>query len=782
MFVRLCALATCLLAFHSDAASSVTIPVRPNELFPASKSVDALINHAVRENVIPGAVLLVGHDGEIVYRKAYGQRALLPKPEPMTPDTIFDCASLTKVVATTSSVMRLFEQGKIRISDKVTEYLPEFQHGASDITIRDLMTHYSGLRPDLDLTPPWSGYQTGIDKALNDPPAGPPATKFVYSDINFVLMGEIVHRISGRTLDQFAQEQIFRPLSMSNTTFRPAPSLSSVIAPTEQVASGEILRGVVHDPTSRYMGGVAGHAGLFSTADDLALFCQMMINKGVNPSADATHPRRLFSPLTVDLFTSPQSPPGAAAVRGLGWDINSPYSANRGELFPAGSSYGHTGFTGTSLWLDPGSQTFVILLTNAVHPHPGKKITNLRKSVATAVAAAVGYPQRENRRTRTGLDVLEDQGFKPLLGKRVALLTNQTGVDCRRRRNVDVMKAAGVKLTAVLSPEHGVYGREDRENVADTKDPATGIRVYSLFTERTHRPTAAMLQDADIVVFDIADVGARFYTYATTMAYALEECARLRKSFMVLDRPNPVTGIHVSGPVLDVKNESFVGYFPMPVRHGMTMGELARMFNAENHLNGDLTVVPMVDWSRGEWFDQTGLPWIDPSPNMRDLTAATLYTGTAMLEYSENLSVGRGTGEPFHVIGAKWMDGPKVAAYLNNRNVPGVRAYPTEIRPEASHFAGQRIDAVRFIVTDRALFDSCRLGLEIAAALQKLYPGKIRFDDDRKLIGNDAVLAALERGEDPETIERGLRPALDRFLEIRQKYLLYDEIGPVPGK
>ncbi|HXI41881.1 MAG TPA: serine hydrolase, partial [Bryobacteraceae bacterium] len=442
--------------------------------FPAAQLDDA-IEQAIRDNRIPGAVLLVGHAGEIVYRKAYGHRAVLPSPEPMTADTIFDCASLTKVVATTSALMKLFEDGKLRLNDRVTEYLREFQGGKSDITVRNLMTHFSGLRPDLDLEPAWSGYENGIHRALIDKPAGPPGIRFVYSDINFILLGEIVRRLSGETLPEFAVKTVFGPLEMHDTMFQPADFLRPRIAPTEMLQKEHLLlRGVVHDPTARYMGGVAGHAGLFSTAGDLARFCQMLLDKG------AWRGRQIFSPLTVEKFTSPESPPDQPILRGLGWDIDSPLSGERGELFPMGS-YGHTGFTGTSLWLDTRSNTYVILLTNAVHPHLRPAITSLRGRVATIVAASLGIETSgvslagynetlsgaglhrditRNGQVRSGLDVWEEEGFRALQGKRVGLITNQTGIDSEGRRNVDRMLAAGIQVLALYSPEHGIAGKE----------------------------------------------------------------------------------------------------------------------------------------------------------------------------------------------------------------------------------------------------------------------------------------------------------------------------------
>jgi len=618
------------------------------ETFSGGASLDDAIAQAIRENRIPGAVLLVGHNGQVLYRKAYGNRAILPSPEPMTADTIFDCASLTKVVATTSALMKLFEEGKLRLNDRVTQYLPEFQDGKSEITTRNLMTHFSGLRPDLDLEPEWSGYETGIHRALVDKPAGPPGMRFVYSDINFILLGEMVRRLSGTTLPDFADAAIFHPLGMHDTMFRPADSLRPRIAPTEMLEKSHVvLRGVVHDPTARDMGGIAGHAGLFSTADDLGRFCQMLLDKG------SWQGRRILSPLTVEKFTTPQSPPDQPILRGLGWDIDSPYSGERGELFPIGS-YGHTGFTGTSLWLDPASNTYVILLTNAVHPHLRPAITSLRGKVATIVAASVGIATQgvnltgynetlsgaglhrevaRNGQVQTGLDVWADEGFRVLNGKRVGLITNPTGIDRQGSRNVDRMLAAGIRVAALYSPEHGILGKEDREGIGSTTDAKTGIKVWSLFADENRRPTGEMLRGIDAMVFDIQDIGARFYTYVSTMAYAMEESAKAHIPFYVLDRPNPITGVHVEPPMLDRDLRSFVGYFPLPLRHGMTIGELARMFNAENHIGADLTIVPMKGWERGDWFDATGLPWVNPSPNMRNLTAALLYPGVAMLEY-----------------------------------------------------------------------------------------------------------------------------------------------------
>ncbi len=749
--------------------------VLAQETFTASPVLDAAIDQAVRDGLIPGAVLVVGRDGKILHRKAYGQRALVPEREPMTIDTMFDAASLTKVIATTPSLMKLFEEGKLRIADPVTAYLPEFQGGKSDITIRDLMTHFSGLRPDLDLEPAWSGYETGIRRALIDKPAGPPGVQFVYSDINFILLAEIVQRLSGKMVDEYAREKIFQPLGMTDSMFRPPASLRGRIAPTEiDKTTGAPLRGVVHDPTSRYMGGVAGHAGLFTTATDLSHYAEMMLGLGERAGV------RIFSPLTVRKFTSPETPPDQPILRGLGWDIDSSYSSNRGELYPIGS-YGHTGFTGTSIWMDPSTKSYVILLTNVVHPNGIKSLSSLRSRIATTAAAAmgldapgvslIGYNEtleaagvrrtvQPNHQVLTGLDVLEQQKFAPFQGKRVGLITNHTGLDRHGKRNIDVMREAGIQITALFSPEHGITGKEDRPGTPDSKDPSTDLPIWSLHNNGRYRMTPGMLNNVDVLAFDIQDAGARFYTYSCTMLYALEEASKAHLPFYVLDRPNPVTGAHVEGPMLDSDLQSFVGCYPMPVRHGLTLGELATMANSEHKLNADLHVVKMIQWQRGDWFDSTGLAWVDPSPNLRSLNAATLYDGVAMLEASRNYSVGRGTDAPFEQIGADWIRGPELAQFLNARWIPGVRVYPLR-------------SGVRFVIVNREQFNSVRLGLELANALQKLYPGKIDLESCRFLIGNRKVIDALKRGEDPRAIEQGWQEDLRTFRERRAPYLLY---------
>jgi len=363
--------------------ASTTSPVRLG-------AVDSIIQQAVADHNIPGAVLVMGHDGKVVYRKAYGERALEPRREPMTLDTIFDLASLTKVVATTTAMMQLVELGKVRMNDPVAKYLPEFaQNGKEDITVRQLMTHYSGLAPDLDLATPWEGKNTAYQLAFVEPPETMPGSGFVYSDINFITLGAVVEKVSGDTLDVYTTQHIFAPLKMTHTRYLPPALWRAKIAPTQYDEKEHMLRGVVHDPTARRMGGVAGHDGLFSTGDDLAKFAQALLDGGDG----------ILSAAAVAKMTSPEQPPSAPVLRGFGWDIDSPFSSNRGDLFPVGS-FGHTGFTGTSIWIDPTTKSYIILLTNAVHPRGKGNAIGLRTKVATEVAAALPLTDDEKEELR----------------------------------------------------------------------------------------------------------------------------------------------------------------------------------------------------------------------------------------------------------------------------------------------------------------------------------------------------------------------------------------------
>jgi serine-type D-Ala-D-Ala carboxypeptidase len=374
-----------LILFQVIAAPAVLghDTTRPStSLQAAVEGIPNIVEREIQAGRIPGAVVLIGSDGKVVYHRAFGDRALRPRDVPMTEDTIFDLASLTKVTATTTAVMQLVEQGKLRLEDPVIKYWPGFSaNGKASITVRELLTHYSGLRPDLTLKTRWSGYRIALKMIAAEKPIFPPGFHLLYSDINFEILGELVQRISGMPLDAYCSERIFRPLGMKDTRFKPSPLQLSRVAPTGSFRASTRL-GQVHDPTAYRMGGVAGHAGLFSTAADLSLFAQMLLDSG---SANGV---RILSPATIAQMTAPQTPHNQLKPRGLGWDLFAPFAPSR-DGSASIWAYGHTGFTGTSIWIDPASRTYVIILTNRVYSGAKGDAQPLRKEISTVVETAL---------------------------------------------------------------------------------------------------------------------------------------------------------------------------------------------------------------------------------------------------------------------------------------------------------------------------------------------------------------------------------------------------------
>ncbi len=740
-------------------------------------SIEPVVEKAVRDGRTPGAVVIIGQGDRVVYRRAFGWRSLRPERSPMAEDTIFDIASLTKAVATATAVMQLVEGGKIRLDAPAATYWPTFKrNGKAGITVRQLLTHYSGLRPDLREHPRWTGYASALKRIAAEKPLRTPGRSFIYSDLNYVVLGEIVRHVSGLGLDVFCRKRIFEPLGMEDTGFGPiAPGRR--IAPTVS-RNGTFLCGSVHDPSCYKMGGIAGHAGLFSTADDLAKFARMMLNGGVLEGA------RILKPETVRIMTSPQSPPGRPRLRGLGWDLEPPFAPGAGTEALQADAYGHLGYTGTALWIDPTSRVYIILLTNRVHANGEGDVRALRKSVKEAVSEALMHeeslshepeearpPEAIPRGVRTGIDVLAKDGFTVLAGLRIGLITNHTGIDSMGQRTIDLLHAApGVQLKAVFSPEHGPDGSVDT-GVLSSRDRATGLPVYSLYG-KIKKPTEDMLKDLDALVFDIQDAGARFYTYITTMGYAMEAAAGKGLAFYVLDRPNPITGFRVQGPVSDREMKSFTCYFPLPVRYGMTAGELAQMFNAERRIGAKLRILKMQGYQRAAWYDETGLAWVGPSPNLPSLTAAALYPGVALLE-GANLSVGRGTPSPFEIVGAPWIDGERLARFLEGRRIPGVRFTAVSFTPAGSSYKDRLCSGIGIRLIDRDLLDAPFMGIEIISALRRLYPEKFQIGKTVGMIGSRKALEALREGRDPRDIAQGWQADLEAFKKLREKYLLY---------
>jgi uncharacterized protein YbbC (DUF1343 family)/CubicO group peptidase (beta-lactamase class C family) len=797
--------------------------------------IDGVVRDAIEQHKCPGAVVLVTRFGQVAWWRPYGTRAV-EQPnessapplsrEPMSRETVFDMASLTKVMATATSVMILIDRGEVSLTDPVSRYIPEFsQNGKEAVTIEQLLRHRGGFIADNPLDDYRDGPQQAMERIWRLKPIYEPGSKFLYTDVGYIVLGELVRRVSGQSVDQFSHDNIFSPLGMDETTFHPDAFLRSRTAPTE-VREGRWMRAEVHDPRSYLLGGVAGHAGLFSTARDVSVFAQMMLGKGERRG------RRILSPGAVTAMISPGTTPHGQA-RGLGWDIDTGFSSIRGELFPVGG-FGHTGFTGTSLWIDPSSETAVIILTNRVHPDGKGDVRELRRRVATIVASSIRdrsltyslppsriaarepcltnlecgdssplferlsiksgdkSPHSKFVRQRgarvegpaadmdarmpldvlCGIDVLLRDNFKQLRGRKIGLITNHTGVDRDGHPTIDLVHAGGaVHLVALFSPEHGIRGLVDSA-VADSVDEKTRLPIYSLYDKNRRKPTAEQLRGIDTLVFDIQDIGCRFYTYSATLGLAMEAAAEHKLKFVVLDRPNPIGGELVEGPVLDAGRESFTGYHRIPVRHGLTLGELAQLYNGERHIGVDLEVIRCEGWQRDQHFDATGLTWINPSPNMRSLRQAELYPGIGLLE-TTNLSVGRGTDTPFEVIGAPWLDARRLATGLAAERLEGVVFVPVRFIPNASVHANKECAGVQIIVTDRARFRAVRTGLAIARQLRILHEMDWQIARFPVLLANERVFEAVKAGRSLDEIESEYREDLGQFERTRMKFLLY---------
>lgn len=729
-----------------------------------SADIDRAVEGELAKKNLPGCVVVVGRHGKIVHRRAYGHRRLKPSPEEMTVDTVFDMASLTKPIATSTSIMQLVQSGQIRLRDKVSDYFPEFAaNGKQDVTIEQLLVHSGGLIPDNPVGDFNEGWDVALDHICQLKPLSPPGEKFKYSDVGFLLLGALVQKVSGQPLNEYAAEHVFAPLGMEETMYKPTAELAKRAATTEKV-DGHWLRGVVHDPRARRLDGVAGHAGLFSTADDLSRYAQSLLEGGSPVVTDTT----------LDEWTTPRNVDGN--LRGLGWDMGSVYSKNRGEMMSP-RAFGHGGFTGTAMWIDPELDLFVIFLSNRVHPDGNGAINELAGRIGTiasagCVSTAPNQSAHQSQPVVMGIDALARDDFQVLKGKRVGLIVNHTSLNAAGRPTIELLaESPNVNLVALFSPEHGLKGTEDHANIGDTVEETTQLPVFSLYG-KTRKPTPEQLAEVDVLVFDIQDIGCRFYTYLSTMGMAMEAAAEQGKSFVVLDRPNPIGGHIVEGPVLDAGDESFVGYHTIPVRHGMTLGELARLIMAEKQLDLDLTIVKLENWDRATYLYDTGLPWVNTSPNMRSLTEAVLYPGVGLFE-TTNLSVGRGTDTPFEVAGAPWIDGRKLAAAIQKYRPPGVEVVPIRFTPNASKFAGEECGGVNFIVTDWQKFQALDLAWAFGAALVELYPEEWESKRFNRLLINKQTLELLRSGESPATIEQSYQQPLDQFMLRRQESLLY---------
>lgn len=562
--------------------------------------------------------------------------------------------------------------------------------------------------------------------------------------------------MSGVPLDAYAQTRIFGPLGLKHTRFNPPAAEAADTAPTEE-RDERSIRGVVDDPRAYRLGGVAGHAGLFSTAQDVARFARMLLRRG---ELDGT---RVLSEETVLRMLEPRR--AGAFKRGLGFDAESPYALGRGQLFSA-RAVGHGGYTGTSLWLDPERDLFVVLLSNRVHSGAKGTIHPLTSSVANlAVRAVTSHGAHLN----TGIDVLVQSAFAELRGRSVAVLTHAAARDREGIPTLERLREAhGVALKAVLTPEHG-FDAQHEGKVAHQQLGA--LPVYSLFG-KSRKPSAEMLRGIDTVVINLVDVGTRFYTYMASVLAVMESAAELGLEVMLLDCPNPIGGTRIEGPLSEGSFASFVNFHPLPLRHGMTAGELARFLSQERGLAVRLRVVRVENWERAHWFGETDLVWHAPSPNLGTKEQAMLYPAVALVE-GTNVSVGRGTAEAFRVVGAPFMDAASVARALTGAALRGVRVEPTRFRPRVGPYAGESIPGVRFELVDAHAFSAAQVGLALIEALALCHPNQ--WDSSRlsRMVANRATLAALERGVLPAEIEASWSDELSTFARARERALLY---------
>ncbi|MEM5345309.1 exo-beta-N-acetylmuramidase NamZ domain-containing protein [Paraburkholderia azotifigens] len=764
---------------------------------PARKVLSQIVASEVADGRIPGAVIVAGTAEGQSWQLVQGNRMLRPHIEPMTSNTVFDLASLTKVVATTTAIMQLVERGKLNLAEPVARYWPAFgANGKAQITVQQLLSHTSGLPaepPDLAVPATGAKRDALLRRIANLEPVAMADERTLYSDVNFVVLGELVTRVTGLQLDAYCRKFIFAPLGMKDTAFLPDATRSARSAPTTANSRG-LRQGRVHDPLASALRGVAGNAGLFSTASDLARFAQMLLHDGLASSdgtaSAASHPVRVLTSESIVRMAVPQAVVTSPPWRGLGWELYAPLAPNRYRLPPVGA-IGHTGFTGTGMWIDFVTRRFLIVLTNRVHegeqgdamplraqtlallssggpPVSSQQIARTLPPVRIALEQAARLPSARGP-VRTGIDVLAAQGFDMLSGMHVGLVTNRSGFDAAGRRTVDVLlHAPHVELIRLFSPEHGLNIDAD-EAVGDSIDPSSGLQVHSLYGQ-ANRFAPGALDGLDALVFDMQDAGVRFFTYETTLGYALEATAAAHIPLVVLDRPNPLGADRFGGPSLDAGHESFTGYFSLPLQHGMTVGELAALFNDARHIGADVRVVPMEGYLRSMRFADTGLGWIPISPNLRTLSALDLYPDIALLE-GANVSVGRGTPHPFEWIGAPWIDGKALAARLNDAHADA-HFETVDFVPAESTFHGRLCHGVQISRTQPDRVPG-KLGLTIVATLHAMYPQVFDLAATRDAIGSTEIQAAIERSRAPDDLQTLIARDADAFRPLRQRFLRY---------
>ena len=746
-----------------------------------NQAIDALLKEAIAEGSLPGAVIAYGSGrGGIEFLRAYGQRALEPNREAMTVDTIFDLASLSKATMTSIAAMQLVEAGSLDLDAPAHRYLKELRGPARTIRVRHLLLHTAGLpkvTPRREFEGPRS---TAIEQLLSARPEHRPGARFRYGDTAFLWLGEILSRVTGSDLGTYAEAHIAAPIGLRSTYYGSVPEAAVArTAPTEWAAArgNTMIRGQTHDPRAYRLGGVAGNAGVFSTAGDLARLARALLLGGRLDDG------RLLSERGVFNLTAPhKAGTSGKALRTLGWDVLSGYSRPRGGRLSA-QAYGHGGFTGTSLWVDPGRDLFVVFLSHRVHPGGKGNVLPLIAAVTDAAVAgrmSTEAPAPARGSTLTGIDRLM-RGIGPLHSRNIGLVVNRASRDRTGRRTLDLLHAhPEVRVVKVFTPEHGMSASQEGR-VSDDRDPTTGLPVTSLFGA-TRRPTPAMLAGVDTLVFDLQDVGARFFTYMSTLRELLVAARAQGLPLIVLDRPNPIGAHIVEGPVTEPGVQTFVHYHPLPIRHGMTAGELAHLLNAaqsrtDDGPGADLQVVWMEHYCRELRFAETGLPWTPPSPNLPDPDSALLYPAVGLLE-STNVSVGRGTERPFQVIGASWMQPRAWLNALTEAQLPGIAAGVTRFTPRSGPYRGREVEGIELEVVAEGAFRAVDTARVLAHTLRQTHGARFHLPDMARMLADQGTLASIRRGgayRQP-TASHILR--LSAFLRERRRHLHYKSCFP----
>ena len=745
------------------SASPETNGFRPEGL----AAVDRVLEDFVERGAFPGGVLAVGYRGKLAYLKPFGRLSYDAGAPPVTAETIYDLASLTKVLATTVMAMILVDESDLDLDKPVVDYLPRFVGPDKEkVTVRQLLTHSSGIVAYGDLYNEIRGKKAYLERIQGMELDYEPGTKSVYSDYGMILLGEILERVAGQPMDVFLEKRVYGPLGMKDTGFLPDDDLLERIAPTEDDPwRGYMVRGEVHDENAHALGGIAPHAGLFSTATDLARFLQMILNGGVFEH------QRVVSREIVETWTRRAGVPGSD--RAIGWDTKSAENSSAGRYFSP-DSFGHLGYTGTSMWVDPQRDLFVILLTNRVHPtRENNLIRQARPAVADAVVEALEAPL-----VQVGLERVDAGELDRLAGQRLGLVVHAASVTADGRHAIDVLRDRGLEVVRLFSPEHGLRGRAAAGEPVDSGvDSISGLPVVSLYGEQ-RRPTPDSLADLDVLVFDLQGAGVRFYTYVSTLIYCLEAAAEAGLEIVVLDRPNPLGGNHVEGPVSaprDLVPASFVNLAPGPLVHGLTLGEMARFVNSRREAPANLTVVPMLGWNRTMVWADTGRPWVSPSPNLRSAEAALAYPGTALLE-ATNLSEGRGTPDPFLLFGAPWLTAEDL-----HLSVPGFSLEAARFVPAASpaapspKFRDEECVGRRIRVVDPQAAEPYRLGISLLHELMGLAEFELLESGEalRRLSGTSRVLEDLRAGKTVEEILAADSADHEVWRDARRGALLY---------